>query len=67
MTRDHKQNLVHQPFFISHCTTPFSAHSLQIRRLGNGSRLQFTLAWVHYERPTEGPAINPLPCSLPCL
>lgn len=21
--------------------------------LGNGSRLQVTLAWVHYERPTE--------------
>lgn len=25
----------------------------QVRRLGNGSRLQFTLAWVYLERPLE--------------
>lgn len=39
-----------------HPVRPPAVLTAQVRRLGNGSRLQLSLAWVHYERPPgKGP------------
>lgn len=39
--------------WFRNCVLPFSAHSPWVRRWGSDSGLQFILARVHYERPTE--------------